>query len=121
VAVRSRKHTDLNGDVLEGHISSALCHLGNISYRLGKAVEGKEAAERLGADTEAWDTFDHFQEHLWYNDVTLNDAPLVHFGERLAINPQSETFVGNSSSEANSLLTRDYRKPFVVPSESELA
>jgi predicted dehydrogenase len=119
--VRSRKHTDLNGDVLEGHISSALCHLGNISYRLGKAVEGKEAAERLGADTEAWDTFDRFQEHLWYNDVTLNDAPLMHFGEKLAINPKSETFVGNSSSEANSLLTRDYRKPFVVPSESELA
>jgi hypothetical protein len=38
-AVRSRKQTDLNAPVLEGHISSALCHLGNISYRLRNLVE----------------------------------------------------------------------------------
>jgi hypothetical protein len=37
-AVRSRKHTDLNADILEGHLSSALCHLGNISYRLGTKI-----------------------------------------------------------------------------------
>ena len=35
-AVRSRKHTDLNADILEGHLSSALCHTGNVSYRLGQ-------------------------------------------------------------------------------------
>ncbi|HXY35321.1 MAG TPA: Gfo/Idh/MocA family oxidoreductase [Planctomycetaceae bacterium] len=120
-AVRSRKTSDLNADVLEGHISSALCHLGNISYRLGEPIDGKDAAERLGADKEAWETFDRFEEHLWYNDVAIKDSPLVRFGKKLAINPTSETFVGNSSSEANAFLTRDYRKPFVVPSESELA
>ncbi len=37
-AVRSRKIEDLNADILEGHLSSALCHLGNISYRLGSQV-----------------------------------------------------------------------------------
>ena len=36
-AVRSRRRDDLNADILEGHLSSALCHLGNISYRLGPA------------------------------------------------------------------------------------
>ena len=35
-AVRSRRVEDLNADILEGHLSSALCHLGNISYRLGQ-------------------------------------------------------------------------------------
>ncbi|MFO0843596.1 MAG: Gfo/Idh/MocA family oxidoreductase [Gemmataceae bacterium] len=35
-AVRSRKKEDLNADILEGHLSSALCHLGNVSHRLGK-------------------------------------------------------------------------------------
>ena len=34
--VRSRKAEDLNADVLVGHLSSSLCHLGNISYRLGQ-------------------------------------------------------------------------------------
>ena len=35
-AVRSRKVSDLNADILEGHQSTALCHIGNISYRLGR-------------------------------------------------------------------------------------
>ncbi|HEY8503384.1 MAG TPA: Gfo/Idh/MocA family oxidoreductase, partial [Gemmataceae bacterium] len=34
-AVRSRRVEDLNADILEGHLSSALCHLGNVSHRLG--------------------------------------------------------------------------------------
>src|SRR3712207_8893133 len=34
-AVRSRKTEGLRADIVEGHLSSALCHLGNISYRLG--------------------------------------------------------------------------------------
>src|SRR4051812_10127025 len=33
--VRSRRPEDLNAEILEGHLSSALCHTGNISYRLG--------------------------------------------------------------------------------------
>ncbi len=37
-AVRSRKVDDLNADILEGHYSAALCHLANISYRLGHEV-----------------------------------------------------------------------------------
>jgi predicted dehydrogenase len=120
-AVRSRKPSDLNAEVLEGHISSALCHLGNISYRLATPINVQEAAERLASDEEAWDTFDRFQEHLWYNDVAFKDSPVVRFGKKLAINPKTETFTGDSASEANAFLTRDYRKPFVVPSESELA
>ncbi|MGH7959210.1 MAG: Gfo/Idh/MocA family protein, partial [Opitutaceae bacterium] len=35
-AMRSRKTSDLTAPVEVGHVSSALCHLGNISYRLGK-------------------------------------------------------------------------------------
>src|SRR5262249_44657714 len=35
-AVRSRKKEELNAEIEEGHLSSALCHLGNISYRLGE-------------------------------------------------------------------------------------
>src|ERR1700684_1615632 len=32
-AVRSRKESDLNAPIREGHLSSALCHTANISYR----------------------------------------------------------------------------------------
>ena len=37
-AVRSRKHEDLNADILEGHLSAALCHMGNISWTLGSKM-----------------------------------------------------------------------------------
>ena len=35
-AVKSRKREDLNAEVLEGHLSAAICHTGNISYELGE-------------------------------------------------------------------------------------
>jgi predicted dehydrogenase len=67
-AVLSRKTEDQNGPVETAHTSSALAHLGNISYRLGRQL-----------------TFD----------------------------AQSETFVGDA--EANAMLRRNYRAPYVVP------
>ena len=46
-AVRSRKKEDLNADIHEGFLSSSLCHLGNISYRLGQKASTSETLERL--------------------------------------------------------------------------
>lgn len=69
-AVVSRRASDLTCDVLEGHLSAALCHMANISFRTG--------------------------------DKLLFDA-------------DRERFVGNFG--ANTLLKRDYREPWVVPSE----
>lgn len=66
--VRSRKREELDNDILEGHLSASLGHLGVISYRTGRKL-----------------TFD----------------------------PLKEKFVGDP--DADKLLTRDYRKPFVMP------
>jgi len=67
-AVRSRDKSTLNGPVETAHLSSALAHLGNISFRLGRQLE---------------------------------------------FNPSEERFVNDD--EANQMLTRKYREPFVVP------
>jgi predicted dehydrogenase len=67
-AIRSRKVSDLNADVEQGHFSTATCHLAKISCALGRSVE-----------------FD----------------------------PKTERFVNDP--EADKLLTREYRKPYVVP------
>ena len=66
--VRSRRWQDLHADISEGYLSSAMCHLGNISYRLGRTVM--------------------FDSH-------------------------SERFVNDE--QANGLLSRRYRPPFVIP------
>jgi hypothetical protein len=67
-ATKSRKTEDQNGPVETAHLSSALAHLGNISYRLGR---------------------------------------------QLRFNPNTEKFVGDE--QANAMLTRSYRAPYVVP------
>ena len=68
--VRSRDLSQLNGPVETAHYSSALAHLGNIAYRLGR---------------------------------------------RLHFDPKTERFAGDT--EADKLLTREYRPPFVVPAQ----
>jgi len=67
-AVRTRDKSLLNAPVETAHLSSALAHLGNISYRLER---------------------------------------------QLTFNPAAELFIGDD--EANSMLTRNYRSPYVVP------
>jgi len=111
-AVRSRKHTDLNADILEGHLSSALCHTGNVSYRLGEQANPDEIRERIKGEKEALETFERMAEHLAANGVDLTKTKAT-LGLALKMDPRKEQFLGNA--EANKLLTRDYRKPFVVP------
>ncbi len=66
-ACRSRNYKELTAEVEIGAMSASLCHLANISYRVGRKITWDAAAKR---------------------------------------------FVGDA--EATKLLTRDYRKPYVV-------
>jgi predicted dehydrogenase len=52
-AVRDRKPETLRAEILEGHLSSALCHLANVSYRLGRAVTFDPKTETFGDDQAA--------------------------------------------------------------------
>lgn len=52
-AVRSRKQSDLNADIEEGHISSTLVHLANISYRLGRTLNFDASSFSVPGDSEA--------------------------------------------------------------------
>jgi len=52
-AVRGRKPEILAAPLRDGHLSTTLCHLGNIAYRLGRSVEFDNATERFVGDEEA--------------------------------------------------------------------
>ena len=113
-AVRSRQQSDLNADILEGHYSSALCHVANISYRLGTMVPFSAQSKAFGDNKEACDTLARMEEHLKENNVTI-DGLDYRLGRKLTIDAKTETFVGDP--EASAMLTRNYRKPFVVPTK----
>jgi hypothetical protein len=51
--VRSRTAQDLKAPLPEGHFSTTLCHLGNISYRVGRSVNFDGTHERFEGDEEA--------------------------------------------------------------------
>ena len=119
-AVRSGKKEDLHADILEGHLSSALCHMGNISYRLGQEMTVADLKKRLAdvkSNENALETFDRVTAHLTDNGIKIDDTKL-RVGPELVFDPAGETFPGNDA--ANKFLTRDYRKPFVVPSAGEV-
>jgi len=111
-AVRSRKNSDLHGPILEGHVSSALCHTGNISYRLGQKLASGAIREKIKGNKEAMDSLDRLATHLAANNVDITNDQLT-FGEYLKFDPIAEKFIGNK--DADKLLTREYRAPFIVP------
>jgi predicted dehydrogenase len=52
-AIRSGKRETLHCDILEGHLSTALPHLANISYRVGRALNFEGQREKFVRDSEA--------------------------------------------------------------------
>ncbi|MBT5020334.1 MAG: Gfo/Idh/MocA family oxidoreductase [Planctomicrobium sp.] len=113
-AIKSGKREDLNADILEGHLSSALCHTGAISHMLGSTMTKEQVDEHVnGTKNSLWrDSWDRMAAHLAANNVDVSD-PKLSVGPFLEMDPNSETFPGND--KANELLTREYREGFVVP------
>jgi predicted dehydrogenase len=111
-AMRSRRVADLHADILEGHLSSALCHTANISYRLGQTAAPDEIREIVRTEPDGADTFGRMVDHLRANDVDLN-VTRATLGVPLRMDPRTERFIGNAA--ADTFLSRPYRPPFVVP------
>ena len=114
-AVRSRKHEELNADILEGHLSSALCHTGNISYVLGSKKPAAEIAAQIKSQPIQAESFDRMSQHLTHLGIDISKSTLT-MGPQLDMNPQTERFNGND--DANKMLTRAYRGEYVVPDMS---
>lgn len=114
-AVRAGKREMLTADILEGHISSALCHMGNISHQVGRQTSQGEIKDAIKDNPNMLEAYQRFEEHLAVNDVDFNQTPRI-LGPMLQFDPTSESFNDERfKTQANQLVKRDYRKPFVVP------
>ena len=110
-AVQSRRHEDLNLDIEDGHLSSALAHLGNVSWALGEAVPIDARPTLAADDPHVKASLDTFLTYLQDNAVDVSTTKLA-LGRELTIDPKTEK---SSDAEANRLFTRDYRKGYELP------
>lgn len=112
--VRSRKLANLYGPIDEGHISSALCHLGGMSHQLGRATAPGELHERTKGNAPLAEAYGRMTEHLLANNVNFAATPAT-LGLALTVDSAAERCTGEGAAAANAMLTRAYRAPYVVP------
>ena len=110
-AIKSNRPESLNAPAIEGHLSAASCHLANISHRLG-TLKPLSTEDPFGKNEAGNETYRRFRDHLKENGVDLEKTKFV-MGREIKFDSKSETATGDA--EATKLLTREYRKPYVVP------
>jgi len=115
--MRTRKPEDNNCDAEVAHYSAACIHLSNASYRLGVGdpKNYKKARELVGEQQpEVVAALERIHDNCkvlgWpIDEMTWTIGPVLTF------DPKAERFTGERAEEANNLIRRDYRAPFVVP------
>jgi len=110
--MKSRRHQDLHLDIEDGHLSSALAHLGNVSWALGDVVPPGTRPRLAADDPHVRASFETFGTYLEDNTIDFEKTPL-RLGRELAIDPQTET---STDGAANRLFTREYRRGYELPS-----
>ena len=110
-AMRSRKREDLTAEIEQGHLSAALCHLANISYRLAKErpfEKPKDFCDNGIVGDSVMATLENTKA------IGVNpEKATLWVGPKLQFDAAKEKFLKNAV--ANKMLTRSYRKPFIVP------
>lgn len=110
-AIRSRNYKDLHLDIEDGHLSSALAHLGNVSWHLGKETTPDARPSKWSENKYVSETLSSFEEYTKENNVDFSTTKLS-LGMDLTIDPKTEL---STSEAANKLFTREYRDGFVLP------
>jgi hypothetical protein len=103
-AVRSRRTADLHAPLREGHVSSAVCHLGNLSWRLGQPASEGACRAALGQHPGAVETLELLERHVAANGVNLAQSRFV-LGPWLEVDPRSEEITRVAAGDS-ALLTR---------------
>ncbi len=111
-AVRAGDHGKLNAPIEGCHVSTAFCHLSNISYRLGKTAPPDLIRARMNDYDDIKRTTDEQLKQINANGIDMNTIVL---GPKLTFDPKNEKFVGDGSAKANKLLRYKMREEFAVP------
>jgi len=116
-AVQSRKV--VNGLIEECHYSSALCHLGNVSYLVGAEKANAAVRESVAYSLPTSEAYGRMLEHLKVNEVDTA-ATNVMRGPLLNIDAKTEMFTGTDkvlvdAANNSPLRKRVGRGAFMIP------
>jgi predicted dehydrogenase len=109
-AIRSGKQ-EAGHSAESGHLSSALAHIGNISWDLGTGASTADVKAAFSTEAAA-DAIERMGAHLAANGVEL-EKQKIRLGASLAMS--GESFTGDHADKANALLKGSYRKGFELP------
>ena len=104
----------MNGDIEEGHLSSALCHMGLDSHKLGKAASREEIQAAVSGHAHGNSGFERICAHLDANGVDAATHPAI-LGRPLELDPKTELYLDDD--QANALARGTYAPGFEVPED----
>ncbi|MEM9480170.1 MAG: Gfo/Idh/MocA family oxidoreductase [Verrucomicrobiota bacterium] len=103
-AIVDQSPGSLAAPIEQGHLSSSLCHFGNISARVGGGPDLELTSPSL----------EEMKEHLSRNGVDLEQTPLT---VGALLERDGSQFSGVTGEAASRLLTRAYRDGFELPGD----
>jgi predicted dehydrogenase len=114
--IRKGSSEGIHAPVRECHLSTALVHSANISFRLGAKKSAGEIKEAIKASSGLSEAFGRMAEHLGRNGVNLDEAKAT-LGAPLTQDTKTELFTGANAEAANRDLVakRTGRKGFEIP------
>jgi len=115
-AIREGSNASLKCEIEVGHMSTTLCHLANVGYRIGQAAPVEELRERIDHHEDALNTLDSMLAQLEGREVDVKRQPFI-VGPKLSYDVKAERFTGDHAEEANALVRLPCREPFIVPEE----
>ena len=92
-AVQANDRSLLNAEVEQGHLSSALCHTGNISHRLGHKATLAEIQLGIGDNPVFADSVKRLAQHLRDNGIDVESVPTLTLGVDLKMDSVNESFL----------------------------
>jgi len=113
-AVRKGSPKSLNCEIEIGHLSTAMCHLANIAYRVGARAPTEQVRDAMKGHKDALNTLESMLAQLGHSNVNLKAKPFI-LGPVLTYDNKREQFTGDSASAANKLVRLASRRPFIVP------
>lgn len=112
--IRENTPEKLNAPIVEGHYSTAFCHLGNISYRTGRDASLAECLEAIGDEpilrARLDETLKNAQDFI--PEISLEKDVRFTLGTKLEMDSETEKFT--NCEAANALLRKPGRGEFVV-------